>query len=69
MQISHISICKLPRYSHTFLDNIRETKENVIGHGSLTPSVLSPTGACGFVYPSAILVMTSEHYPHSKVCV
>ena len=49
MQIKYSSICKLPKYSHIFLDNIRETKENVIGHGSLTPLPLSPMEACGFV--------------------
>ena len=46
MQIKYSSICKLPKYSHIFLDNIRETKENVIGHGSLTCSALSPMWLC-----------------------
>ena len=43
--------------------------ENVVGHGSLTPSVFNPMGARGLAEPLGILVMTSELYPHGKVWV
>ena len=41
----------------------------MVGHGSLNPLALSPMETYGFAYTPVILVMTSEHYPHSKVCV
>ena len=45
-RIKSCSICKQPKYNQIYLNTIRETRENVGGHGSLTPSVLSPMGTC-----------------------
>ena len=41
----------------------------MIGHGSLTPSALSPMGTRVFALPLLILVMTSEHSLPGQACL